>query len=145
MTPEEMKAVLDVHRHAEDTNDLETAIGTYHDDCFYEVVTEGFRVNGKDAIREVYRHVMANVPERPREILAETYGENVAIHWAREWVSLPAGATGLEKDITVQLDGVSVIPFKDGLMEAEIIFTNALTAFMAAGLTIDQIKALHGA
>ena len=143
MTPDEMKAILDVHRHAEDTNDLETAIGTYHDECFYEVVTEGFRVEGKDAIREVYRHVMANVPERPREILAETYGEDVAIHWAREWVTLPAAMTGLAEDVEVQLDGVSVIPFKDGSMEAEIIFTNALTQFMAAGLTIEQIKAIH--
>ena len=143
MSPERMLEIAEVHRKAEDSNDLDTAMSTYHDDCFYQVVTEGVRVEGKGNVRKLYERVMMGVPERPRSMDGVAYGEDVIVQWAHETVTLPKGMFGLDEDKHVELHGVTIVPFKDGKMLAEIIYTNALDAFLGAGLTVEQIKSLH--
>lgn len=54
MKPGDMVEMANAHRYAEDTNDLDTAMSTYHDQCFYEVVTEDVRIDGKENIRRMY-------------------------------------------------------------------------------------------
>jgi hypothetical protein len=145
MSPDEMIKIVNVHRYAEDTNDLDTAMSTYHDDCFYQVVTEGLRIEGKQNVRRMYEATMRNVPSRPREVDGTAVGDNCVVQWAHETVTIPKQLFGLAEDLHVELHGVTIVPFKEGKMQAEIIYTNAMDAFLKAGLTIEQIKSLHSA
>jgi ketosteroid isomerase-like protein len=57
LTQAEMEAVLWSHEEAEHSADLETIMSTVSDDPHYELVSIGWKVDGRDAVREMYRRM----------------------------------------------------------------------------------------
>lgn len=88
---------------------------------------------------------MNNTPTRPREVDGTAVGKDCVVQWVKETVQIPKQLFELEEDLEVELQGITIVPFKDGKMEAEIIYTNAMDMLLKAGLTVEQIKALHSA
>lgn len=58
MTLEHMEAVLNAHETAEFNNDLEAVMATLVDNPVFELPAVGLRLEGQDAIREMYRRFL---------------------------------------------------------------------------------------
>jgi hypothetical protein len=64
LTAEQMEAVFHLHEEAEQTYDRATIMSTVSDDPHYELVSVGWRVDGRDAVTEMYRRLTATGPKR---------------------------------------------------------------------------------
>ena len=140
MTPNEMKAVHDRHIDAENRKDLEGALATYVDDCFYEVVALGARVDGKDAVRGVYTGTMTGLPDGHLDIDGEAFGANTLIVWGTYRATTDGSFLGQEpthKRIAFPM--IVVNSFRDGLMEGERIYFDLATICEQAGYSIDKV------
>jgi steroid delta-isomerase-like uncharacterized protein len=62
MNPERMTALVEQHLKAEDAGDVDGAVAVYTDDVEHDVVGwPGGPLHGKDAAREFYRELTANL------------------------------------------------------------------------------------
>jgi len=152
MTPEEMKRLQDAHVASETNKDIEAAMATYHDDCYYHNVTLGFRVEGKDQIRDFYQNGWDTFPDGVVTIEGEAFGDNVAVHWGtfRAHASdtlfgQSADDIGLDpagQGVSVEFPVIAVLTFKDGLVHAEHLLFDLATVCDSAPLTVDQVRAV---
>jgi hypothetical protein len=62
LTLEQMEAVLYLHEKAERSGDLETIMSTVSGDPHYELVSVGWKVDGWDAVEEMYRRMNITGP-----------------------------------------------------------------------------------
>jgi steroid delta-isomerase-like uncharacterized protein len=141
MTPSEMKEVHDRHVAAEDRRDLEGALATYVEDCFYEVVALGARVQGKDAVRGVYAGTMTGLPDGKFQIDGEVFGEDKLIAWGTFHAT--ADGTFLGQEPTgkrVAFPMIVINAFRDGLMEGERIYFDLATICEQAGYDIARVR-----
>jgi steroid delta-isomerase-like uncharacterized protein len=141
MTPNDMKEVHDRHVAAENRRDLEEALATYVDDCFYEVVALGARVDGKDAVRAVYTDTMTGLPDGRLEIEGEVFGEDKLIAWGTFMAT--AGGRFLGQEPTgkaVAFPMIVINSFRDGLMEGERIYFDLATVCEQAGYDIAKVR-----
>ncbi len=140
MTPEEMKRVHDEHIAAESRKDLDAAMATYQDGCFYENVPLRTRFDGKEQISAYYTMLFTALPDSDLEIEGEAYGDDVLVAWGTfrgtvqgEFMGLPA--TGR----TLALPVVAVNTFKDGLMLGEHLYFDLATLAEQAGFALDDV------
>jgi steroid delta-isomerase-like uncharacterized protein len=140
MTPNEMKAVHDRHLDAENRKDLEGALATYVDDCFYEVVALGARVQGKDAVRGVYTGTMTGLPDGTLDVAGEAFGDDRLIAWGTYRATTDGSFLGQEpthKRIAFPM--IVINSFRDGLMEGERIYFDLATICEQAGYDIAKV------
>ena len=140
MTPNEMKAVHDRHLDAENRKDLEGALATYVDDCFYEVVALGSRVAGKDAVRAVYIGTMSGLPDGTLDVDGEAFGENKLIALGTYRATTSGSFLGQEptgKQIAFPM--IVINSFRDGLMEGERIYFDLATICEQASYDIAKV------
>jgi carboxymethylenebutenolidase len=141
MTPEEMKRVHDEHLAAEAAKDLERAMATYVDDCFYDIVPMGIRIDGKEAVRGYYQSLFNAMPDSDLEVAGEAFGDNVLVAWGTfhatilgDFMGLPPTNRKLALPMTV------VNEFKDGRMLAEHLYYDLITLTDQAGISIDHLR-----
>jgi steroid delta-isomerase-like uncharacterized protein len=141
MTPQEMKQVHDRHVAAEDRADLEGALATYVDDCFYEVVALGLHVEGKDAVRGVYTGTMAGLPDSRFEIGGEAFADDTLVAWGTYRATMTGQFLGQEPTgRRIDLPMIVVNSFRDGLMAGERIYFDLATLCEQAGLDLAAVR-----
>jgi len=141
MTPNEMKAVHDRHLDAESRKDLEGALATYVDDCFYEVVALGARVTGKDAVRGVYTGTMSGLPDGTLDVQGEAFGDDKLIAWGTYHATVDGSFLGQEPTgKKVAFPMIVINSFRDGLMEGERIYFDLATVCEQAGFDIAKVR-----
>ena len=142
MTPDEMLAVYQRHRAAEDARDFATVMQTLTPDCFLEHVSLGLRSEGRDAATRAYEELFGAFPDLGPIPGGITFGDDVLVAFGElhgtmtgPWLSLePTG-----REFTIPL--VNIVPFRDGLMRGERLFYDAATLCDAAGLDLDRLRA----
>jgi steroid delta-isomerase-like uncharacterized protein len=145
MTPEEMKRVHDTHVDAENRQDLDGAIATYVDDCFYEIVAFGSRAEGKEAVRAVYTATMTGLPESEFVIDGEAFGENTLVAWGTYRALIGGPFLGQEPtNKRIALPMIVVNSFRDGKMAGERIYFDLATLCEQAGLDLAKVRQVIG-
>ena len=141
MTPAEMKEVHDRHVAAEDRGDLEGALATYVEDCFYEVVALGARAEGKDAVRAIYTGTMNGLPDSKFEIHSEAFADNTLVAWGNFCATMTGPFLGQEPtNRRFELPMIAVNSFRDGLMAGERIYFDLATLCEQAGLDLGKVR-----
>jgi carboxymethylenebutenolidase len=139
-----MKRVHDEHVAAENRSDLDAALATYHDECFYENVPGGFRVVGGNEIRAYYTGLMAGIPDGTLDVEGEVFGDDVLVTWGTFRGTASGPLFGVEPTgRRIELPVVGRITFRDGLMEGEHLYYDVATLAAQAGIPIETaLKAL---
>lgn len=141
MTPAEMKKVHDAHIAAENRQDVEAALATYHEACFLEPVQLGIRLQGKPLVSLAYAAAYQAFPDAVFRIDGEAFGEETMAVWGvvtatmrREWMGLPPTGRRVEYPM------VSIIPFEDELMAGERQFSDLASWCDQLGLSIERVR-----
>jgi steroid delta-isomerase-like uncharacterized protein len=121
MNPERMTALVEQHLKAEDAGDVDGAVAVYTDDVEHDVVGwPGGPLHGKDAAREFYRELTANLrieQQRP----AHQYLAADAVILDQQLTGTVTGTLmglpGNGRRITFRI--LHVFEFKDGLISRE--------------------------
>jgi len=141
MTPAEMKEVHDRHVAAEDRADLEGALATYAEDCFYEVVALGARAEGKDAVRAIYTGTMNGLPDSKFEIQSEACADDTLVAWGIFCATMTGPFLGQEPtNRRFELPMITINSFRDGLMAGERIYFDLATLCEQAGLDLSKMR-----
>ena len=141
MTIEKMREVADRHVTAENARDLEGAISTYHDDCFYDVAALGLTLRGKDAVAANYAGLFAAMPDGKATFNGHAYGTNVVVHWGVFEGTVTGDFMGMPPTgRRVSLPFAGVLEFKEGLMHGERLFYDLATLCEQAGLPLDRVR-----
>jgi uncharacterized protein (TIGR02246 family) len=104
-TPQEVFAH---HGQAFGAEDLDEILADFADDAV--VITPAGVNRGKDAIREAFRQLFADLPNAAWDVKTQVYQDNVLL---LEW---SADAEQARAD-----DGVDTFVFRDGLIQAETV------------------------
>lgn len=142
MTPEEMKRVHDRHVAAEDAKDLEGALATYVDGCFYEVVALGLRAEGKEAVRAIYSSTLSALPDSRFAIEGEAFADGKLVAWGTFSGTMAGPFLGQEPTgRRLNLPMIVINSFREGLMEGERICFDLATLCEQAGLDLERVRA----
>ena len=139
--PAEMKALQDAHVAAETEKDLVGATAGYLEDCYYQNVPLGFRIEGRDAVAAYYERTWKALPDGEVTIEGEAFGEDVAVHWGTfrstfRGTLLGAGATESKLEFPV----MSVLTFRDGKIRSESLMFDFATLCDQAGVTLEEAR-----
>ena len=63
LTPADMKKLQDEHVAAEGRKDLAGAMAGYLEDCYYQNVPLGFRIQGRAQVAAYYQRTWAALPD----------------------------------------------------------------------------------
>ncbi len=141
--PQAADSVLDVverHMDAEDRHDVDGAVNTFTDDCYYFVAPLRARLDGKEAIRGWYRDLFTAFPDLStsddRFYRLEADGEPFVIHQATmEGTHLGTlqgwAATGRRFAVPML---VRIPIAQDGLMKAEEVYFDTTDLFIQIGI-----------
>jgi steroid delta-isomerase-like uncharacterized protein len=141
MTAEQMHAVAERHVAAENVRDVEAALATYQDDCFYESTPLGLRFVGKDAVAMQYARLFGALPDAELTLDGEAYGSEVLVHWGMFRGTLSGSFFGLPPTgRQVAFSFAAVLHFKNGLMEGERLYFDLATFCEQAGLSLAAVQ-----
>lgn len=145
--------VVKAHMAAEDRQDLDATLATFTEDCYYRVPGLGVELRGKEEIRRWYEGLYAAVPdfhntdERYWEAEGNVFFQaNMAGTHRGTWQGWAPTNRSFSSPMLVR---IPIAP--DGLMEAEIVYSDSADVFMQLGILPSQgstqervMQTLHG-
>ena len=142
MSHQEMQRLFESHREAEAARDIDAILDTFVEDCFLETMPLGLRGEGKSAARAAYEGYFTAFPDLAPDDEGIAFGDDVVVVWGHlrgtscgEWVGVPPSGGSFAVPFA------NVAPFKDGLMEGEMIYFDLATLCEQAGLPLDEVRA----
>jgi steroid delta-isomerase-like uncharacterized protein len=147
MTNDEMRALYDRHVAAENAEDIDAVMETWHDDCYQKNATMGAVVSGKDGVRRYYEGVFANFPGNVVDIEGYAYGDDLLVAWGSGTATFGDSFFGLpSKPGTHTMRSLTVVTFKEGLMESETTYPEMVALLDAIDISFDDLRdAMKGA
>ena len=141
MTPDEMLAVYQRHRAAEEARDFPSVMETLTDDCFLEHVSLKLRSDGKADATRAYEEWFGAFPDLGPIPTGIAYGEDVLVAFGDLHGTMRGSWLGLAptgREYTIPL--VNIVPFRDGLMVGERILYDAAMLCDELGLDLTQLR-----
>ena len=142
MTADEMLALYQRHRAAEEVRDFPAVMQTFTPDCFLEHVSLGLRSDGKHEATKAYEELFGAFPDLGPIPGGIAFGDDVLVAFGQlhgtmsgQWLSLET----TRRTFTIPL--VNIVPFKDGLMHGERLFYDVATLCEQAGLDVQELRA----
>ncbi|WP_051813595.1 ester cyclase [Kitasatospora sp. MBT63] len=142
MERDQMLHLFEVHREAEKARDFDAVLATFADDCFFETVALGRRVEGKAATRAAYEGFFTAFPDIVPVDQGMSFGEDVIAVWGElrgtntgSWLGLPPGGGSFVVPFA------NIAPFRDGRMAGERIYFDLATLCDQAGLSTEEVRA----
>ena len=145
MNTSEMKALFDTYVDAANRHDGELQMSCMDERCFFENIPLASRVEGKQAVDAQYQLVLQAFPDYGREIEIVLADDDVLAASWRLRGTLRGHLMGQEptgRAINVPI--VSVLTFKDGLIEGERILYDIATLCAQAGLNVAAVRSAAG-
>ncbi|HET6662944.1 MAG TPA: ester cyclase [Acidimicrobiales bacterium] len=142
MSPDEMLAVYQRHRAAEDARDFPRVMETLTPDCFLEHVSLGLRSEGRDDATRAYGELFGAFPDLGPIPGGVAFGDDVLVAFGELQGSMHGSWLGLaptRRGFTIPL--VNIVPFRDGLMHGERLFYDAAMLCDQVGLDIHELRA----
>jgi steroid delta-isomerase-like uncharacterized protein len=118
------------HVIAENRRDLDTLIGTLHEEAVYEIVPLKKAWRGKEEIREFYHMLWAAMPDVKLDLLSRVADENYVGGESRVHGTHTGPLFGIPpSNRYIEFDTVIYFPFKDGLIMGERLYldVNSIT------------------
>lgn len=141
MNRDQVLAVYGQHLAAELAHDHEGAAATYLDDCYYEYVPLGIRLEGRPAVALNYAMSYASVPDVAFEIDHELVDGERLVHWGRMTGTVTGEYLGqAPSGRRLNLPFVGTFEFRDGAMLGEQIFFDLATLCDQAGFDLAEVK-----
>ena len=137
VTRDEIAAVLARYAEAKNRHDVEAILDVCTDDCFYESVALGQRVEGRDALRAFYTDLFQQLPDYQGQFDGVAYGEGSAVVWGR------FGGTAGERKVDVPV--AFVCTFRDGRIASDVGYFDAATLAEQAGLPLGALRGSQAA
>ena len=141
LTPAEMKKLQDAHVAAETKKDIVGATAGYLQDCYYQNVPLGFRIQGREGVAAYYERSWRALPDGEVTIEGEAFGEDAAVHWGtfRSTFRGPLlGARTTERRLEFPV--ISVLAFRDGRIRSESLMFDLATLCDQAGVTVEDAR-----
>ena len=141
MTPEEMTKVQDEHIAAENRADVDGAVSTYGDDCFYEIVALGMRFEGKQGVALQYAALFYTFPDATFAIDGRAYGEDLLVEWGTFTATMKGEFMGLAPtEKRLELPIIAIVTFRGGLMEGERVYYDIASVADQLGLDLEALR-----
>ena len=136
-----MKKLQDEHVAAETRKDLAGAVAGYLDDCYYQNVPLGFRIQGREGVAAYYRRTWEALPDGEVTVEGEAFGDDVAVHWGTfrstfRGKLLGAGAAARRLEFPV----ISVLTFRDGKIRTESLVFDLATMCEQIGVSLEEAR-----
>jgi hypothetical protein len=142
VTPDEMLAVYQRHRVAEEARDYPAVMETLTEDCFLEHVSLALRSEGKEDATRAYEELFGAFPDLAPIPGGIAYGDDVLVAFGELHGTMRGAWLGLEptgREFRIPL--VNIVPFRGGLMQGEQLFYDAATLCDQAGLELNRLRA----
>ena len=125
MNHDAMDDLIDRHWNAENSGDLDAAMGTLHPDIYHDVVGSPIHpLRGRDAVRAFYADLAQNVQGESREpVVPRRYGENFCVEDVLHHAVVTGTMLGLPgngRTITFRI--LHVWEFSGGLISGENVW-----------------------
>ena len=128
-----MAAVLARYAEAKNRHDVDAALDACTEDCFYESVGLGARIEGRDALRAFYTDLFTQLPDYFGRFDGVAYGDESAAVWGH-WGGTTADGRRVEVPVTF------VCTFRDGLIASDVGYFDAATLAEQAGLPLTALR-----
>jgi steroid delta-isomerase-like uncharacterized protein len=147
MERDEMVRLFEAHREAEAARDLDGILRTFVSDPFLETIALGLRSEGRDAVRAAYEmQFFSAFPDLAPDDEGMAIGDETIVVWGTlhgtsrgAWLGVPPGGGSFAVPFA------NVVPFRDGLMEGEIIYFDLATLCEQAGIPLEAVRAAAAA
>jgi steroid delta-isomerase-like uncharacterized protein len=138
----DIERTLMAYAEAKNRHDVEAVLAACHDDCFYESVGLGPRVQGRDALRAFYTALFAALPDYFGDFEGVVYREDVAVAWGRFGGTVAGDFMGVpaERGRTVAVPVTFVCTFRDGLLASDVGYFDAATLCAQAGIPLGRLR-----
>jgi predicted ester cyclase len=141
LTPAEMKTLQDAHVAAEAHRDIVGATAGYLEDCYYQNIPLGFRIQGRERVAAYYQRSWNALPDGAVIIEGEAFGEDVAVHWGIfrstfRGSLLGAGTT----ERRLQFPVISVLTFRNGRIRSESLMFDLATLCDQADVSVEDAR-----
>jgi carboxymethylenebutenolidase len=142
MEPKDLARVWDDHNAAEFiSKDAELALKTMVEDPYLRIVANGVSASGKEQVRAFYANVL--IPQWPddaqMQVVNRVIGDDqlvdelhVSFTHAKQMDWLLPGVPPSNRK--VEIDGVIVVPFRDGLIAGERLYWDQASVLRQVGL-----------
>lgn len=140
MTREQLEQALDRYADAKSRHAVDEIAALLTEDSVYEDHAFGTRVEGREALREWYVRLYADLPDYFGQFDGAAYGDNTAVVWGRWGGTL--GEQFMGQKVTagrrLEIPVTFVCSFReDGLLERDTGYFDALTLQRQLGLAAD--------
>lgn len=133
MNRDEPASVLERYAEAKNARDVDAILDVCTDDCFYESVPLGARVQGREALRAFYTDLFEQLPDYRGDFDGVAYGEDTAVTWGRFGGTSPDGRR-------VEVPVTFVCTLRDGRIAADVGYFDAATLAEQAGLPLSALR-----
>jgi carboxymethylenebutenolidase len=141
LTRAQMKQLQDEHVAAETRKDLAGAVVGYLEDCYYQNVPLGFRIQGRERVAAYYQRTWEALPDGEVTVEGEAFGDDVAVHWGTfrstfRGKLLGARATARRLEFPV----IYVLTFRDGKIRSESLVFDLATMCEQIGVSLEEAR-----
>ena len=133
MNRDDIAAVLARYAEAKNRHDVDAILDLCTDDCFYESVALGARVEGRDALRAFYTDLFEQLPDYFGRFDGVAYGEDTAVTWGH------FGGTSRDGR-SVEVPVTFVCTLRDGRLAGDVGYFDAATLAEQAGLALGALR-----
>jgi steroid delta-isomerase-like uncharacterized protein len=144
MTNDEMTDAFQRHMEAEHRGDLDAMVNTMSEDCYREQPGYGFVLRGgRPASRAYYdAWFSAFPPSGGGQLLGRAFGDDVMVLWMNASMTMEGDFLGIPATHrTASVRAVTIVPFRDGLPQAEITHIDSASWCEQIGIPRDEMKA----
>lgn len=142
MTKYETTSVLERYADAKNRHDVDAILSLCADECFYESVPLGARIEGKGALRGFYSALFAGLPDYYGEFDGTAYNEDSAVVWGRFGGTLSGEFMGVEVEAgrRIEIPVTFVCTFRDGLLVGDRGYFDAVTLAEQVGVPLEAVR-----
>ena len=142
MSTEDLARLADRYAEAKNRHDVDAILAVCAEDCFYESVGQGLRVEGKEALQGFFSALFAALPDYYGDFDGIAYGEDTTVVWGRFGGTTRADFMGLEltPGRKVEVPVTFVCTFRDGQLTSDTGYFDVATMAEQAGLPLEALR-----
>jgi len=142
MNRTEIELTLNAYAEAKNRHDVDAILPLCHDECFYESVPLGARVEGKEALAEFYAALFAGLGDYFGDFDGTAFGEDSAVVWGRFGGTLSDEFMGIavEAGRRIEIPVTFVCTFRDGMLSGDTGYFDAATLCEQAGVPLETVR-----
>ena len=141
MIERQLEQLVQAYAAAKDAHDPDAALAFCHDDCFYESVPLGQRVQGKENLKLFYEALFQAFPDYQAAFDGLASGENSIVVWGIFRGTMCGPCLGIPPTgRSFEVPVVFVVTFRDGLIASDRGFFDLATLCEQLGIPLQDVR-----